>query len=719
MHRYTRSWSRIVNDHTRGIYPMDHERETRVAAYRQQSSQADDLHRSGDTKAALQVLSDSREIAKAAGDEDYSLFFEAEVTGYGGDYSASAAIMQKAFDWAVSAALAPDHFLLRCMGVYHTQSGDNRSGTKWLKQALDVNDNDSDAMRDLGTTLTRIDDYETAMEWYEKALKVNPSDYRVVCNRGSVLARMGQNADAIECYNDALALHPGDPVSHDGFALAALHLGRFDDAFDHIKRAAELAPARYRADFYFVYAAAGRVPETSWQELGIDEDTAPVTKDVELDELRGFIYGIRQAYANKTEDFLEKKKQAEEAKRKFLLPDSELSSDRSVLLLLRRWNSYTPAVPGTMAQEALGGGYFIWHKGQGTVVDPGYDFLDNFETAGGRICDIHNVILTHAHPDHTADLERLCTLLHEYHEEDEPEASKPARAKHRVRFFLSNGALVKFSGMLPLRGVNYIERVDTLTPGCEFDLADEVKMRVLRAWHDDVLARDQSVGLSFDIGPSWNPRTVLFTSDTGLFPLKREGSTSPDTSRDEVWAGYPHENGAVVPPDLMIIHIGSIKDTELEVGRRLEPEEACYANHLGIIGTARLITKCRPRLAVVSEFGEEMRDFRTTLIEGLQENVVNRVFDGKPQDETPRVVPGDLPFIYDLAENTVYDCVGRGWIAPHEVGFTQVDKEQVGTGPVYYHRAEPAPEERRLISGAKHYLLQIESREGLYFKEQV
>ncbi|MEN6544837.1 MAG: MBL fold metallo-hydrolase, partial [Armatimonadia bacterium] len=375
-------------------------------------------------------------------------------------------------------------------------------------------------------------------------------------------------------------------------------------------------------------------------------------------------------------------------------------------------------VPGTKTPDSLGGGYFIWHKGHGIVIDPGYDFLENFAAAGGRVCDVHTVILTHAHPDHTADLERLCTLLHEYHENGE--ASQSPEPTRRVRFLLSNGALVKFSGMLPLRGVNYIDRVDTLTPGCSFDLADNVRLQIIHAWHDDVLARDQSVGLWFEFGGPGSSRRLLFTSDTGLFPLKRDGDKSPDQSGPEVWAGYPHEAEQLVRPDLMITHIGSIQEAELEIGGDLTPEDACYANHLGIIGTARLITKCRPRLAVVSEFGEEMRDFRTTLIEGLQEKVIDHVFTGQPDNERPRVVLGDLPFIYDMVTGTVYDCVDQDWLAPGEIAFIQADDDElkVGKGLVYYHRRAVTPDKDDLNRRVEEHWHHIKWRRGLYFKEK-
>ena len=63
-------------------------------------------------------------------------------------------------------------------------------------------------------------------------------------------------------------------------------------------------------------------------------------------------------------------------------------------MVLRKWNSFTPAIPSAEDERSLGGGYFVWHKGKGIVIDPGYNFIENFYDAGCRICDIDTVIIT-------------------------------------------------------------------------------------------------------------------------------------------------------------------------------------------------------------------------------------------------------------------------------------------------------------------------------------
>ena len=77
---------------------------------------------------------------------------------------------------------------------------------------------------------------------------------------------------------------------------------------------------------------------------------------------------------------------------------------KAVLTVLRRWNSFTPALASSV-NPSKGGGYFLYfqknNKSLGIVIDPGYDFLDNLFSQGYRIGDIDVIIVSHAHPDHT------------------------------------------------------------------------------------------------------------------------------------------------------------------------------------------------------------------------------------------------------------------------------------------------------------------------------
>jgi hypothetical protein len=56
---------------------------------------------------------------------------------------------------------------------------------------------------------------------------------------------------------------------------------------------------------------------------------------------------------------------------------------------------------------------------------------------------------------------------------------------------------MRFSGLLNLLDFCTISHVYTLNPGNTYRLADGIDLRVLPANHDEVIARDQAVGLAF------------------------------------------------------------------------------------------------------------------------------------------------------------------------------------------------------------------------------
>jgi len=139
-------------------------------------------------------------------------------------------------------------------------------------------------------------------------------------------------------------------------------------------------------------------------------------------DLAGSQQAADAAYFQITTNFLKSKEKMEEARLAFINEPSLLGASTnplkksSLFYVLRRWNSFTPIVPDLEQRSKIyrGGGYFIWHGGKGTVVDPGFFFIRNFADAGGRVADIDNIVITHAHNDHTADLESVFTLLYRH-----------------------------------------------------------------------------------------------------------------------------------------------------------------------------------------------------------------------------------------------------------------------------------------------------------------
>lgn len=343
----------------------------------------------------------------------------------------------------------------------------------------------------------------------------------------------------------------------------------------------------------------------------------------------------------------------------FLKDESLFAPEASVLLVLRKWNSFTPIIADGQESDR-GGGYFLFHKGVGLVIDPGYDFIEQFHEAGGQIHDITHIAITHAHDDHTAQLEQLLTMLHQYNKENE--RGKESEKK-KVTLLLNHSAMKKFSGFRLHKDCSYVKRVVCLNAfdkeaepqRVRLDDAGEVEITVLPAYHDDVFSADYAVGLGLKVGSGEKKRVMVLTSDTGLFPPKLDDNGKVETYKDGKYKGekkvcedqpklaihilYPEPFHLV--PDLLIPHIGSIKEYEFapEISTDMP---MFYPNHLGLLGTATLIQEMQPKAVVLSEFGSELKKMRVNIVKLLR----------KALDDAPFIIPGDSTVVYDIANRS-------------------------------------------------------------------
>lgn len=341
----------------------------------------------------------------------------------------------------------------------------------------------------------------------------------------------------------------------------------------------------------------------------------------------------------------------------FLEDTQSFDLKQSFFLVLREWNSYTPAVPREL-DPGRGGGYFIWHKGQGVVIDPGYDFLRNFGDSGGRIRDINHIIITHSHNDHTADFESILVLLHKFNKE-----RRDKKTSKKIKLYLSQGAIRKFSGIIPLRGSNYVDELIGLNRGKKTNyqkirLFDGLNMTVMPAYHDDVITADNSISLGFEFKNQEWERTILLTSDTGIYPKKRDSSgqkvTFPEfkdvycVEEDNEKAIYNQYSPEFINPDLLVAHIGSIKSYEFRLLRK-KPMPRFYPDHLGILGTIMLIDNVDPKLAIISEMGEELRNLREKVASTIF-SVLKKRRKKLGASPAPCIYPGDRYFIYSIKD---------------------------------------------------------------------
>jgi tetratricopeptide (TPR) repeat protein len=470
-------------------------------------------------------------------------------------------------------------------------------------KALEIYPDYVNALNNKGVLLRRMEKYEEALHCYGKALNIDPKDPYVWNNKGILFSKIGKYEEALKCYERALEIDPKHKLSQNNRNVTLRHLGRFDEAQEEEEKISSDKKKKIKKL---------EIPNEKKKELILEIDAIKRVKNSLIGKYEE-IFNAKKEFKNKLTASLKP--------RNGPLPDN-------FFLVLRRWNSFTPLML-TATESNLGGGYFLYWKGKGIVIDPGFDFFDNFFNNKLLIYDIDAVIITHAHVDHCSDFESLLTLIYEYNDRN--------KDKKKIDVFMNLGTMKKFLGWIPIeedRENVLIKRVYPLEKGISYNLEDySLKLSVTKAIHDEALSKTYSVGLIFEL---YGERP--YTEEKPF----RIGYTS-DTKRDEDIEMQYHGVDIIIP------HLGSVneKDFDLEEEEsfsRYESRELIGMNdfdfeedengehHLMLRGVISTIYKSHAKLAIVSEFGEELGEHRLTIIDALdtvfQKNDLARCLTG-------------------------------------------------------------------------------------------
>jgi len=318
------------------------------------------------------------------------------------------------------------------------------------------------------------------------------------------------------------------------------------------------------------------------------------------------------------------------------------------LIVLRRWNSFSPGL-FRESTGSLGGGYLLRVKYknesgvfdfENIVIDPGYNFLQNFRSEGFHIDDIDTIIVTHSHLDHCSELLPIMDLIFQINKRYK-DYKKKERKKKRVSLCLSKGAYKKFSSFTnegwqeQLKDVIIIENLDEKT----WIPFEGLRISAIQTPHMD-LGGVNAIGLMIEMdgrvsGNENNSKTVRlgFTGDTPWY----QGITKH-----------------FCECDLLCVHLGSIKyqeigytddryylkgeeKREIDEGEKKDKFKETYtkSNHLLFFGTEDIIshydTTKEDSLIIVGEFGEELKY-------GLRVDLCKKLSMGK----SIQCLPGDI-----------------------------------------------------------------------------
>jgi len=258
-------------------------REVLETALRQQPRNVDILYNlayacdaDGQTENAFRLLAQAAQLAPGRIDIQRSLAIAA---GNLGEYKASADA------WDAYVQLAPDDDAgRRERGFAHAHIAQLDAGLADLRWYVERHPDDAEAWYELGIAESAKDP-DTGMSSLDKAIQLKPDFAAARSVRGALNYRKGNPEAALPDLELAAAGQPGSAMIQYRLGQVYLALDRLSDAVRHFRRAAELAPNDYPAQFHLANALA-EAGQTAESDAILERiRNWPVRKDVSLTDL--------------------------------------------------------------------------------------------------------------------------------------------------------------------------------------------------------------------------------------------------------------------------------------------------------------------------------------------------------------------------------------------------------------------------------------------------
>ena len=390
----------------------------------------------------------------------------------------------------------------------------------------------------------------------------------------------------------------------------------------------------------------------------------------------------------------------------------------SFFIVGRHWNSSTPAVPArrhrpdgkNLLDGAVGGGYYLYHRGLGIAIDPGYAFLRMINQRHNiSVADIDIIIVTHNHQDHLADLADVLDLSRKSPPRPNMWVTDPITGERinvdgppippipllfapkpviqRVRDLVHNRSIIIRPGNnisfgmngqnFPLLNIQFLPSIhwQTITP-------DSLLRSGLPTFLDYHFT---SVGIRVELLANFNSdkpasngcfNSLLITSDT-MYPMFSNQDFSYDSYDTYLNSENWHVNlGSVdrhnynfyrrrlrsffwnfiqsynnISADLVCLHLGGLEKqfSTVPIGAPIDFQYSGF--YLGILGAIRLARRMDSRstkLHVLTEWGEELQGERKNLT-GLFSRAIACLKD----NHRPLCLPSDVDLKIDLTNGLV------------------------------------------------------------------
>ena len=361
------------------------------------------------------------------------------------------------------------------------------------------------------------------------------------------------------------------------------------------------------------------------------------------------------------------------------------------LNVLRRWNSFTPALRSPVNQSK-GGGYFLYfkcdNKSLGIVIDPGYNFLENFFSQGFRIGDIDIVLVSHAHPDHTDNLPSILSLFHEMNDRLGRYLDEKDKNKKVLTLILSPGVFEQYNRIIKpseeiLRDIFVMGvkegTIETTVYDEDFNKDYIVAIKAIGTSHEDLsLIKSQSFGFKIIVSDKttnkpksiigytsdahWNKSTTKgwsnYFSDCTII-CAHLGSIVNILKKKDFCTTFCNENGKCKNSSSFRNKCIKSGFEKANVTNNKLIEQTREENHLYLGGLASFFDdilsneKRNLKLAIISEFGEELKEgIRIDLYKKF-DNWFENGFKDPNDREKPRCLPGDIGLEIDVFDGKV------------------------------------------------------------------
>jgi len=541
------------------------------------------------------------------------------------------------------------HVGLLNLGIFYRKMKQYDKAIEIFARAIKLHPTKTEGYFNLGILYEELRQYDKALEQYNKVQELNPKLAHTYTHKGIVYGNLNEYQESMKNFLKAISLNPKESIAHLNKGILQMDLGKYDAALKDFEESIKLEP-----DLDWPYLERGKAlcylmnDKSSFKEkkkherevLNSFEKAERNAENADSKELIKWWKEFSKKYCNASAEnkkrlrvlaeIYEKSievglfsKVLDEQTRmsKFLTSQKTIKSER-FFQVLRRWNSFTPLIP-EKSRSSLGGGYLFACDGQGIAIDPGYNFVENFIKHGFSLGDLTSIVLTHAHDDHTADFEPILSLMSKL---EEP---------RKISLFTNLSASVKFSHLLA-KNEDSFDNVEILNDDQIYQVTPKLKMKATKAIHKDILTENSARGLIFELEKEKGVYRLGITGDTKFF----KGS-----DKQRGLCSF-FEN-----VDVLVLHLGSIHKKEFTFLEDDFEGHKYEGDHLGIRGIVNLIAQCRPKLAIISEFGEELKELRTDIAFRI-----DNCFENYDSTGRSRVIPGDIGLTIIFIDNIKVRC---------------------------------------------------------------